>query len=851
MRTKVSFIILTIFLSLSFIISKGPFISSKKSILNGIRNSNSNDISNTNSNSNPIDIILDFHLFQNVFKSFFNDCNIDLVNMEPLNNNRKTTSLYPPLFQHIGLSLNDLGDEVECLYSLTNNTYYMVADITVNDFYNKDDELLLNFLNIHQFSVGACSTPNCERPLTMIINLFEGFSNNNISDVNNDKNATYVIYDPKKDYKKGYYDIFYVLFLALLIYITLKIIVGALKIIYIPKGYYIYSIKYLNEEEKEYYFGDKNENTSIILDENNKLFESIENIQEYNPHYDFSYKFPLYLRIIRFFDLFNDIMLLSVNRNRYYNDNGLEVINFLKTIVLYFYIFSNTFTTLLALPSRDILNKEFFSSNLLFFYRFSSHSITCWIFLEGAVTAYKFMKFIKIQMSEYDKEKANKSCNFYLIIIYIKFVLLFIPKICTFLLCYYIFYIDILKFVDLFSAKTTFKYIVQKVITNNIICNNQNSIIFSSFYTFGNNAADFNTCYEFTFIYINILFCSLCLTFTVYITLLFKKIIIEIFFILLYFIFWFGLIFTVKDEKLMKENDIYNIYHFKGQDYLHKIAYLTLGVYHLGFMIGILSFNYDNIKIKLKERKNTKKSSNLKDFNELMDINSDNGINDNGNTNSLKNILNFKRGDSKDSLFDDGFYYPLTFLDGILMWLKKIKNGYKSIIIIICIALQYFISAFCKIYGYIKKEENEDYYFLKMKLDWILKAYFLFEKHIFLILFFIINIMLITFRKRGLFKKLIRSKLITAISREGFLIICLCYILNTFSFCGILLKIKFDITNFIIISIGNFLVIFMVAFLINIVFELPIRICIKKLLRLSKGGKPLIIVNEKRTYSQI
>ena len=134
------------------------------------------------------------------------------------------------------------------------------------------------------------------------------------------------------------------------------------------------------------------------------------------------------------------------------------------------------------------------------------------------------MKFIKIQISEYVKEKTNISYNFYLIIIYIKFILLFIPKICTFLLCYYIFYIDILKFVDLFSAKTTFKYIVQKVITNNIICNNQNSIIFSSFYTFGNNAGDFNTCYEFTYIYINILFCSLCLTFTVYIILLFKKI---------------------------------------------------------------------------------------------------------------------------------------------------------------------------------------------------------------------------------------------------------------------------------------------------------------------------------------
>ena len=545
MRSKCSIIILTVLLSLSFMISKDSFISSIQS--------NLNEISDANSNYTSIDNILNFQLFHNVFASFFNDCNVDLVNMDPLKNHRKSTSVYPPLFQHIGLNLNDLGDEIECLYSLTNNTYYMIADVTINDFYNKDDELLLNFLNIHQFSVGGCSTPNCERPLTMIINLCEGFSNNNISDVNKDKNATYVIYDPKKDYKEGYYDIFYFLFWVLILYIVFKLIVGALKIIYIPKGYYIYSIKYLNETEKEYYFGNKYETSTIILDENNKLLGNIQNTHEYNPHYDYSYKFQLYLRVIRFFDLFNDIMLLSVNRNRYYNDNGLEVINFLRTLVLYFYIFSNTFTTLLVLPSRDILNKEFFTSNLVFFYRFSSHSLTCWIFLEGAVTAYKFMKYIKIQMSEYDNKRTNKSCNFYLIIIYIKFILLFIPKIFIFFFCYYVFYIDILKFVDLFSAKTTFKYIVQKVITNDIMCYNKTSIIFSSYYTFGNNADDFNTCYDFTFIYINILFCSLCLTFTVFIVLLFKKIIIEIFFILFYFIFCFGLIFTVRDAKLMKE----------------------------------------------------------------------------------------------------------------------------------------------------------------------------------------------------------------------------------------------------------------------------------------------------------
>ena len=48
--------------------------------------------------------------------------------------------------------------------------------------------------------------------------------------------------------------------------------------------------------------------------------------------YDNTSDFPLYLRIVRFLDLLNDIMLLTTTRNRYYNDNGLEVINFLRVI---------------------------------------------------------------------------------------------------------------------------------------------------------------------------------------------------------------------------------------------------------------------------------------------------------------------------------------------------------------------------------------------------------------------------------------------------------------------------------------------------------------------------------------
>ena len=83
------------------------------------------------------------------------------------------------------------------------------------------------------------------------------------------------------------------------------------------------------------------------------------------------------------------------------------------------------------------------------------------------------------------------------------------------------------------------------------------------------------------------------------------------------------------------------------------------------------------------------------------------------------------------------------------------------------------------------------------------------------------------------------SKMITLISRVGFTIICLCHILTYFSFCGFLIKIKFNILSFIIVSIGIYLIIFVVSLLLNIVIELQIRIVIKKILRMKRKQKDL------------
>ena len=848
MIRKKYFSILTTFIFIISINSKNLFNLDKQSLLNiinnEIQNSKINKV-NYNNDFNYRKLILD------VFAKNFKECSEDLEKMEPSNYSLNTPPTFPMLYTHTGLTFNDIEDEVEC------NSYYNSKYLLANNrivFENPDDKILLDFLDLKNYTVTACGTSNCNLPLKQLAIIFATFTpnNNETSGIDfSDESNEY------PDNKK-----FYALVWIFISYILIKILVGIIRVIYIPKGYDIYAAKILNEQGKLVLL-DKNKERYGLDSQDKKEFE-YSNPKEYNPNFDLTEYLPKYLRVTKFFDFFNDYMLLSTRRNRYYNDNGLEIIILLRAIVLFFFIFATTFNSLLNLPSSDILNKAFFSSYSLFFYRFSTNSGVCWIFLEAAFSAYKLMKFIEKKMKEYNQGNKFKGYITNLLIIYGQFLLLFIPKICIFIFCYLIFYTDVMKFKSIFSSKIIFQHIVEKTITNNIKCNKETSLIFSTLFTFTYNADNLNKCYDFTYIYINIFYCFLFLMISTFIILLVKKSMLDIYLVVSYLFFFMGLIIIVEDSKYEKKNsgrnyiyNIYNYYHFKGQEYTTKIVYLALGFYTLGFIFGILCYNYDNLKKKWNIRKNKQNKKNIKN-NILKDTNNMEEFNNDINNKKSENIINMSDTissaptiKSKNSNYNIQYermeYYPLSFLTSTLKSINDLKQRTKVIIIIICLLLQIFLSFFFKFYSEITKDKernkHEDVlnynrnYVLLMEFNLVLKGYFLFEKHIFLILFFIICLMLLTARKKGIIKSLIKSTLITAISRAGFTMVCLSYILVNFTFCGFLVKIKFNIPTFIIISIGNFLIVFVICLSINVVFELPIRICIKKILRLNNKNK--------------
>lgn len=831
-----SFSILVLYLSLLIINSKNLFSLRSNPILKNIQNNNQALAVNNGNELNYLDILLD------VFKGYYKDCYEDLLKLDPTKYNMTVTSNYPSLFNHIGLTINDIKDEIECVKAL-NDTFFMIATIKDQDFINKDDEILLRFLDLHQLTVSACSTDDCKEFFVKFASLFAGFNNKDINKKGTISNMRIYPKDEEeeKEYKKEN-TTFTIIFYCYIGYIIIKFMAGIFRLIKEPKGYENLGNRLLQEKEKK--LGINNEEKNEKSKQLKKVYKEYPN--NYNPALDRSSEFNLWIRIWKFFDIFNDYSFLSTRRNKYFNDNGMEIINFLRVIALYFFIFSTTFTSLLAFPSKDILNKSFFSSSQLFFYKYSSNSGECWIFLEAAYASYKLMNFIKAKKEENNGKNNSKGYPIKLIGIYAKFILLFIPKIVMFIFCYFIFYFDLKKFNSFFTAKTTYNFIVETVITYNMTCSNEASFIFKHFNPFNNNATNFNRCYDFTYIDINILICILVFMFLIFITFIIQKILFELFFYLFFLVFFFGLMLIVDDQK--RESVYYNYYHFKGQDYTTKIIFLAIGVYNLGFIFGILCFNYNILKHKWNKEfiKKNKESQNY-----------DNSINNNNNISkdsiSEGSFKKVKSYNSNNINFQIEFY-PLSFMNGTLKWLHYLNSKLKILIIFICLALQLLISSFFKIYSDItkkyaseeqKNEPNFDRnYVLEMKFDWKLWLYFHFEKHLFLILFFIISINLITIPKTGIFKKFISSSLITTISRTGFIIICLSYIITNFSFCGFLIKIKFNIPTFIIISIGNFLIIFVVSLLFNITIELPIRIIVKKIVRIGQNYQKNVQENQ-------
>ena len=277
-----------------------------------------------------------------LIKNLYPECTESLLESISYDNTEKSLTRYPYIIDHVGKSVNDLGDEIECLNAFS-GTKYVIAYIKNNSFTNDDDNNVITFLNLTNFCIGACLPNNCIGSFKDILEKLMNSSEVEIClDISNKDEENILL-------KCLTY------FIAA--YLIVKLIFGIIRLIFFPKGYDKYAVKLLKDKGRMPSFEFNNDEKSENGFNKEKLisFNDDSTLSEYNPNFDFTSSFPFYLRVMRFLDLFNDIHFFFSRRNRYFNDNGLESLNFMKAIILYLIIFANTFNSLMKVFLNQII----------------------------------------------------------------------------------------------------------------------------------------------------------------------------------------------------------------------------------------------------------------------------------------------------------------------------------------------------------------------------------------------------------------------------------------------------------------------------------------------------------------
>ena len=816
-----------------------------------------NDSSNITKNYNYLE------LFIRSFAALENRCYQELANYFDSKERSKLEKdkTYPWIGDYFGQGINDIGDETECIYSIKQNTTFFMINfykLNISDILEANLPLK-NFLEIKNFTLGLCIMYDCGETLRKYIGLLAEFVNYISDNKTSDENLVSLIESNNIDKDKkdnAFFDndletrgvkMFFVYLFGTIV--LFKIIACFIRIIMIPKGYDKYVAEKINklkklkikDEAKSDNSGEESKLSSSKASYNEELLGDFSS-KDYNPLFDFSEKLPKWVRVLRFFDLINDFKYLSSKRNRYFNDSGLEILVFNRASVIFSLIFFTTFSTLIALPSVEIINSAFFSSWMNIFYRLSTNALTCWIFLEGAYTTYKLLSFISTEMFLYLKKEDRRIINWKLklLIIYGKFLVLLLPKFLLFILIYFVIYFKIEDYRFTNNSPATFKHIIVNVFKEGITCDG----IFSIFkFGFSTDINKYNACYEFTYFYINMILCIFIFMIIIYLFFVIQNKIFEYVIIGINFAIFLFSNLLVEDSKT-KEDGLFLEYHIIGQTYSSKIFLSFIGFFHLGFIFGFMIFNFDNLKLKInrliyeynKGINLSKTKIKPEEINSNASICISEGLTESTNDNIFSsrteslNLSDFEYDENSPNYYKNFKldYYPMDFLKDMVKYIYRLKYSTKIICIISLFALMILIDLILLIYIFARKS-------FEMYLDGGKIFIFLYEKHFFIIFYFLINVILLTFPKKSAIRSFMSARIFVATSRLGFLITLVAQAFTYFSFIIFSIKVKFYVPTFAIISFGNFLVFFIVCSFLIFVTEFPLRIAIKKLMRIERN----------------
>jgi len=764
-----------------------------------------------------------------------------------------------------GRGIDDIGNELECLESNFDSDY-----IFLRKEYKEGTSHFLRlskYLRRNYTFLGVCIPKNC---LSLFQDLIDKVNKNNNTDKNDfdnigehseDSEDTEDI-DTQDEYNDFVYsffanntkkielykrsdieqsNLFYYISWFFFVLFFLKVIIGIIVKLKCPKGYnhYVYAKK------KSESFGeifddndnDKEGETAKFINEDNIQINNKFNLKgEYDPQFDLESFFPFYLKVIKCLDLFNNISTFGHKRSRYYNEKNINILCSIKSILLFYHIYTETIRVMIRLPNTNSFDYEYYNSFSLLLFKRSSNSLIFWVILESATFSFKLMNFIKQDFKNKQKDSTKRiKINLVLKKIF-KFFYFYIPKIITFIFVYVFLYYLFDKYNNKLEAKMTYKFISTTIIKDKS-CNGNGDLLDNLLYTFipfmnynkrYSDKGYYTTCYPFTYIYINMFFSSIFFMILLIIIFYFQKKIIDviIFIVIISNLIGNYIYFFYKDYIKVKDKDknqnkteiLYSFNYFTGENYCIYYFHIFFCYYFIGCILGLNIYNLGENKQKKLISKRAKRKSQNK--------------NEDSRRNSM--IDNNDIDDKEDSLYE-----PMEFCSTFILKLNKMKTKSKFLFLFIYIALSIFVILVVTILFnfYINEIKEKEFDINISNYSHTLMNIYFWEKLINVILFSFFILLISVIQKKFLLIKILKSNFFIPISRVGFFVTCAYQSMTFIFFCLFQLRIKNAFFIILNIAIGFYILIITFSILFTILIELPFRIIFKHIVKCLKNDE--------------
>ena len=496
-----------------------------------------------------------------------------------------------------GKRYGDLGDQASCKrFNLT--YFFFIHDIsesireTIKKQQNKqnvsDKRKIKAFINTTKYVIGLCHFFDCleasENLLRENLRKIDYFLDTNVGEIklffDNDfyklhpkfsfYNSSIIIPVKKKRYENEYSVIRWNIY----IFLAFSLLCTLIKVFF--------------------FFADNNETLKNNMksnlsdsDEEDEEIEEEENIKDINRSSIFydgkinifnsneKNEFDKFLSIL---DIFNNIRNFFLFKNNYFDGSSIEVIGFIRMIIMIGIIFGNNFLIgIKTFIQIDIFNFQIFKSLKFIFVKLTFFNNIIWIILDGTIFGFKILSYYKNYIEKGHLLTSNIDIFFIL-----KFLIYLFPNVLIFLFTYFYFYIFATNFED------NIYYDYYTTTLNDFQCYKQPSIIFNPFNFY---KKDFE-CFSFVYIFINEFYCILIILIIIYILSKTKS---HMFSFIISFVILIQL-FTVQlsvSSKMVKDTPIV-FDMFLGENHMEKQLHLFLSVFYLGFLIGTIFFHYHN-----------------------------------------------------------------------------------------------------------------------------------------------------------------------------------------------------------------------------------------------------------------